>query len=226
MAGDWAGFSEQELRRLQGKPPEPSDPRPEQQHRPASVNKSRQKLQRKKAVQQLCDKLGVQDGAVLAPPEQRLSAPKLVSSSPQTSGPLSQSPSVREQHVTSNQWDQPGLEKSCNGELEKSCNGDERNQNRSAEPSHNLTRKKVELQEKSRWEVLQQEQKLMEEKNKRKKALLAKAIAERSRRTQAETVKLKRIQKELQALDDLVSADVGILRNRIDQASLDYSCAR
>lgn len=34
-------------------------------------------------------------------------------------------------------------------------------------------------QEKSRWEVLQQEQRLMEEKNKRKKALLARAIAER-----------------------------------------------
>lgn len=66
----------------------------------------------------------------------------------------------------------------------------------------------------------------MEEKNKRKKALLAKAIAERSKRTQAETIKLKRIQKELQALDDMVSADIGILRNRIDQASLDYSNAR
>lgn len=66
----------------------------------------------------------------------------------------------------------------------------------------------------------------MEEKNKRKKALLAKAIAERSKRTQAETIKLKRIQKELQALDDMVSADIGILRNRIDQASLDYSYAR
>ncbi|XP_036298112.1 RAB6-interacting golgin isoform X2 [Pipistrellus kuhlii] len=66
----------------------------------------------------------------------------------------------------------------------------------------------------------------MEEKNKRKKALLARAIAERSKRTQAETVKLKRIQKELQALDDMVSADIGILRNRIDQASLEYSNAR
>ncbi|XP_037681301.1 RAB6-interacting golgin isoform X2 [Choloepus didactylus] len=66
----------------------------------------------------------------------------------------------------------------------------------------------------------------MEEKNKRKKALLAKAIAERSKRTQAETIKLKRIQKELQTLDDMVSADIGILRNRIDQASLDYSYAR
>ncbi|XP_074078085.1 RAB6-interacting golgin isoform X3 [Macrotis lagotis] len=81
-------------------------------------------------------------------------------------------------------------------------------------------------QEKSHWEVLQEEQRLMEEKNKRKKAFLAKAIAERSKRTQAETMKLQRIQKELQALDDMVSADIGILRNRIDQASLDYSYAR
>lgn len=48
----------------------------------------------------------------------------------------------------------------------------------------------------------------------------------RSERTQAETLKLKRIQKELQALDDMVSADIGILRNRIDQASLNYSHAR
>lgn len=51
-------------------------------------------------------------------------------------------------------------------------------------------------------------------------------LISRSRRTQAETMKLKRIQKELQALDDMVSADIGILRNRIDQASLEYSYAR
>lgn len=37
----------------------------------------------------------------------------------------------------------------------------------------------VSRQEKSRWEILQQEQRLIEEKNKRKKALLARAIAER-----------------------------------------------
>ncbi|XP_048354143.1 RAB6-interacting golgin [Sphaerodactylus townsendi] len=218
MAGDWAGFSEQELRRLQGKRPELSEAPPEQQHRPSSINKSRQQLQRKKPVQQLCGKPETQDGAVLAPPEQRLSAPKPSLSSPQTSVPPAQSPSFREQRGAINQRVQPGLE--------QSSNGDERTQNHSTEPSCNPERKKMELQEKPHWEVLQQEQKLMEEKNKRKKALLAKAIAERSKRTQAETVKLKRIQKELQALDDLVSADVGILRNRIDQACLDYSSAR
>lgn len=48
----------------------------------------------------------------------------------------------------------------------------------------------------------------------------------RSKRTQEEAVKLKRIQKELQALDDMVSSDISILRDRIEQASWDYSAAR
>lgn len=39
-------------------------------------------------------------------------------------------------------------------------------------------------------------------------------------------MKLKRIQKELQTLDDLVSSDISILRDRIEQASWDYSAAR
>lgn len=47
----------------------------------------------------------------------------------------------------------------------------------------------------------------------------------RSKQTQAEAVKLKRIQKGLQALDDSVSNDIGILRKLIEQASLDYSSA-
>lgn len=116
--------------------------------------------------------------------------------------------------------------------------------------------------EKTRLEQLQQEQKVIEERNKRKKALLAKTIAEkyvceegfvpcwamwwnntedccdfaltvcysslcrRSKQTQAEAVKLKRIQKELQALDDMVSNDIGILRGKIEQASWDYTAAR
>ncbi|MBN3276593.1 GORAB protein, partial [Polyodon spathula] len=82
------------------------------------------------------------------------------------------------------------------------------------------------LREKTRLQHLQQEQRLMEEKNKRKKALLSKAIAERSKHTQAEAVKLKRIQKELQTLDDMVSNGIGILRSRIEQASWEYSQAR
>ncbi|KFP49062.1 RAB6-interacting golgin, partial [Cathartes aura] len=59
------------------------------------------------------------------------------------------------------------------------CNGSDNAQTRPAKPNSKVEKKKVELQEKSRWEILQQEQRLIEEKNKRKKALLAKAIAER-----------------------------------------------
>ncbi|CAL8306629.1 unnamed protein product [Lota lota] len=59
-----------------------------------------------------------------------------------------------------------------------------------------------------------------------KKALLTKTIAEKSKQTQQEAVKLKRIQRELQTLDDMVSNDIGILRCRIEQASWDYNAAR
>ncbi|KAM9324490.1 RAB6-interacting golgin-like [Gastrophryne carolinensis] len=84
----------------------------------------------------------------------------------------------------------------------------------------------TELKEKSRLDQLQLEQRLMEEKNKRKKALLAKAIAERSKKTEAEAVKLKKIQKQLQALDDLLSTDISILRTRIEHACVEFSQAK
>ncbi|XP_038843470.1 RAB6-interacting golgin isoform X2 [Salvelinus namaycush] len=80
--------------------------------------------------------------------------------------------------------------------------------------------------EKTRIELLQQDQKMMEERNKRKKALLTKTIAEKSKQTQAESVKLKRIQKELQTLDNMVSNDICILRGVIEQTSWDYNTAR
>ncbi|KGL78853.1 RAB6-interacting golgin, partial [Tinamus guttatus] len=188
--------------------------------RPHTTNKSRQQLQREKALQEQCEKLGVQDGATSALPEQLLSVPERKSCHPQQPVAPTHASSKGDQRQHDSQEQQKELR------LGDPCSSNENAQNLPAKPNLKAEKKKVELQEKSRWEILQQEQRLIEEKNKRKKALLAKAIAERSRRTQAETVKLKRIQKELQALDDLVSADIGILRNRIDQASLDYSYAR
>ncbi|KAM3839859.1 RAB6-interacting golgin isoform 1-T1 [Vipera latastei] len=166
---------------------DPLGPLSKQQNQGPSVNKNRQCLQQKKALQKIEETLELPIGAALLPLEK------------------AEQQEARNQQV----------------EVEQSCNSGP-----AAATSHQLVKKKMELQEKSRWEILQQEQKLMEEKNKRKKAFLAKAVAERSKRTQAETVKLKRIQKQLQALDDMVSADIGILRNRIDQASLEYACAR
>ncbi|XP_040421179.1 RAB6-interacting golgin isoform X1 [Cygnus olor] len=221
MAGDgaWAGFSQEELRRLRGLRPDSSEPS-EQQRRPQPANKNRKQLQREKALQQQCQKLGLQGGAVSVPPEQLLSVPKHQPGHPQQPASPPHSPSVGDQKQRDGREQQKELTPA------DPCNGSDSAQNLPAKPNTKVEKKKVELQEKSRWEILQQEQRLIEEKNKRKKALLAKAIAERSKRTQAETVKLKRIQKELQALDDMVSADIGILRNRIDQASLDYSYAR
>ncbi|KAM6455276.1 RAB6-interacting golgin isoform 1-T1 [Liasis olivaceus] len=205
MAGGWAGFSEQELRRLQGHRKDPSGPLSKQQNLALSVNKSCQRPRQKKPSQKIEAAVELPDGAALSPLEKRLTVPTPKS----PCEPLAST----EQQEARNQQVEVGLKQSCNVDPTTAT-------------SHQLVKKKMELQEKSRWEILQQEQKLMEEKNKRKKAFLAKAIAERSKRTQAETVKLKRIQKQLQALDDMVSADIGILRNRIDQASLEYSCAR
>ncbi|XP_052443236.1 RAB6-interacting golgin [Carassius gibelio] len=88
-----------------------------------------------------------------------------------------------------------------------------------------LDKQQVELREKNHLEQLQWEQRIMEEKNKKRKALLAKTIAEKSKQTQAEAVKLKKIQRELQLLDDSVSSDIGILRKLIEQSSMDYSLA-
>ncbi|XP_072789009.1 RAB6-interacting golgin isoform X3 [Taeniopygia guttata] len=221
MAGAWAGFSQEELRRLRGQRPDLYEPSPpqQQQPRPQAVPKTRKQLQREKALQQQSQRLGLQGGSASVTPEQLLSAPQAKPCRPQQPGPA-----PGDQRQRDSQEQQEGVTPA------ESCNGRDSAQPRPAKPNSPVERKKVELlvsrQEKSRWEILQQEQRLIEEKNKRKKALLARAIAERSKRTQAETVKLKRIQKELQALDDMVSADIGILRNRIDQASLDYSYAR
>ncbi|XP_062048714.1 RAB6-interacting golgin isoform X1 [Lepus europaeus] len=221
MAQSWAGFSEEALRRLK-QTKDPFEPQ-----RRAPVKKSRQQIQREKALLEQSQKLGLQDGSTLLPPEQLLSAPKQRSN---TQKPLS-SPPALPSTLTLNSPVGDGKPQCIESQpreprLENSHDGHKNVEVLPPKPDCKLEKKKVELQEKSRWEVLQQEQRLMEEKNKRKKALLAKAIAERSKRTQAETMKLKRIQKELQALDDMVSADIGILRNRIDQASLDYSYAR
>lgn len=221
MAQDWAGFSEEELRRLK----QNKDLFEPQRRLP--VKKTRQQLQREKALLEQSQKLGLQDGSASLPPEQLLSPPKQRVNhqkprpSPAVPGPLSLSPSSTGNGKPQSVEGQPQEPR-----LQNSHDGHRNAEVLTPKPECKVEKKKMELQEKSRWEVLQQEQRLMEEKNKRKKALLAQAIAERSKRTQAETMKLKRIQKELQALDDMVSADIGILRNRIDQASLEYSYAR
>ncbi|XP_075472949.1 RAB6-interacting golgin [Ascaphus truei] len=208
MAG-WAGFSEEELRRMkmQEESPHTLD-RPRRQH---STGKSRQQLQREKALQFHSQRLAEQEGALSVPSEQQLSRPKVN----RLPAPLAMPSSARDGQNTGDHPKTPGSDTA--GTNAKPQTPDKKQDGQ---------KKEMELKEKSHLDQLQLEQRLMEEKNKRKKALLSKAIAERSKKTHAETVKLKRIQKQLQALDDLVSTDIGILMNRIDQACVEYSQAK
>ncbi|XP_075901372.1 RAB6-interacting golgin isoform X2 [Nelusetta ayraudi] len=198
MSG-WAGFSDAELQRIQQKDPPPAA----RGRKPASGGRSRQQIQREKALQKAA---GRSPGAVAAslslPPEQQLTRPPLEAPRPAgpPAAPAELQPAEKLQAPAALEEPRPAVKE--------------------------LDRQEAELREKTRLELLQQEQKMMEEKNKRKKALLAKTIAEKSKQTQAEAVKLQRIQKQLQALDDMVSSDIGILRDRIEQASWEYCASR
>ncbi|NXT67083.1 GORAB protein, partial [Chaetops frenatus] len=137
------------------------------------VPKTRKQSQREKALQQQCQRLGLQGGAAPVTPEQLLSAPQPKPCHPQQPGPAPRPPAAGDQRQRDSQEQREGVTAAEPG------NGRDSAQPRPAKPNSQAERKKVELQEKSRWEILQQEQRLMEEKNKRKKALLARAIAER-----------------------------------------------
>ncbi|XP_068219431.1 RAB6-interacting golgin isoform X2 [Palaemon carinicauda] len=80
--------------------------------------------------------------------------------------------------------------------------------------------------DKASLEKFQKRQKMMEEQNRRRREILSKAIADRSRRTQSEAQKLKQIQSELAKLDTLLSTDVSILRDQIEVASLEFNEAQ
>ncbi|RUS89033.1 hypothetical protein EGW08_003204, partial [Elysia chlorotica] len=80
--------------------------------------------------------------------------------------------------------------------------------------------------ERGNVQKFQQQQKVIEEANKHKRALLARAIEDRRKRAKAEADKLLRVQQELNHLDSLLTADVGIIRDKIEQASLEYMDAQ
>ncbi|XP_071801879.1 uncharacterized protein [Asterias amurensis] len=78
----------------------------------------------------------------------------------------------------------------------------------------------------SKMEHFQQQQKEIEDENSRKKKLLAMAIADRKKKTQAETKRLAYIQKELSKIEEFLTNDVNILRDKIEEASRNYSEAQ
>ncbi|ESO00771.1 hypothetical protein HELRODRAFT_192411 [Helobdella robusta] len=71
-----------------------------------------------------------------------------------------------------------------------------------------------------------EQQKQIEEMNKRKKAMLCSAIYEKQKRTKAEAMKLSKIKAELDQLDQMVVSDVSMIRDRIEEASRNYLAAQ
>ncbi|XP_067012766.2 RAB6-interacting golgin isoform X2 [Anabrus simplex] len=76
--------------------------------------------------------------------------------------------------------------------------------------------------DKTSLDEFQTRHKMMEEQNRRRKELLAKALANRKKQTHEEARRLQQIQEELQKLDVRLSNDVGILRNQIEAASFEF----
>ncbi|TSN30224.1 RAB6-interacting golgin [Bagarius yarrelli] len=233
----WAGFSDEELRRMQQKEHSESVTSSiGRGRRSTATNRSRQQLQREKALQMAAKNKAALSESPLSP-EQQLQPP--------SPPPLQASPPISSS--------QTNPEKVPKQDLQEQ-DPDYRDPTAAVKE---LEKQEVELREKTRLQHLQWEQRMMEEKNKRTKALLAKTIAEkyithqcsfstksysvfsvcrniytsfplsvyRSKQTQAEAIKLKKIQKELQVLDDSVSSDIGVLRGLIEQASMEYSTA-
>lgn len=85
---------------------------------------------------------------------------------------------------------------------------------------------RIQAIELSALEKMQEKQKQIEQENKRKKAALQETIKKRYQKTQAEAQVLSLVQKELSHLDSLLSADVAILRDKIEESSRDYLSAQ
>lgn len=93
----------------------------------------------------------------------------------------------------------------------------------SIESSRELNEEEALSRELNQIQKFQHQQKLIEEKNKQTKTLLAQAIKERRARAETEAHLLTDLQKELSRLDNLLTTDVSIIRNRIETASLEYT---
>eukprot|EP00117_Sycon_ciliatum_P032386 scpid64135/ scgid25123/ RAB6-interacting golgin; N-terminal kinase-like-binding protein 1; SCY1-like 1-binding protein 1 len=79
---------------------------------------------------------------------------------------------------------------------------------------------------KSRLEELHKQQKELEKVNLEKKKQLQQTIAQRKEEAQKETQRLTTVQKELSRLDNIVSTDVSVLREKIEEANAAFNEAQ
>ncbi|XP_032884117.1 RAB6-interacting golgin isoform X3 [Amblyraja radiata] len=205
MAG-WAGFSDEEVTRMkQLKDPLISE-KAEKLGRAPSTNKSRQQLQRERVLNQHSRRTNGQNEVPFILPEQQLSKtkinlPKAIELPASEQGPKPNVEEANKQLTTTEEsckkeTDNPGAKASCifqDSTIKELSTAQIKGMELLV--SLELTigngaslfmQPSWQWRERSRLEQLQLEQRLMEEKNKRKKALLSKAIAERKRYDKAE----------------------------------------
>lgn len=85
-----------------------------------------------------------------------------------------------------------------------------------------VTEQEITFERKINLEEFQARQKAIEEQNRKRREILEKALAVKTKQTQAEAQKLNGIREEFKKLDALLSGDVKILRKQIEIASLDF----
>jgi len=74
----------------------------------------------------------------------------------------------------------------------------------------------------NKLEAFQEKQKLIEEQNRKRKEMLARAIQDRKKKTDTESKKLDQVHQELEKIDMMLNTDVQYLRKSIEQASLEF----
>lgn len=243
---DWGGFTEEDLRQLaypgkidmenlqsiQYPPRKPSGGTPKKQ---ASFGKQKGKnANRDRSFSQQKKRVTLSDVVEVMPVDQMLNPDSLSngdagSSSPVTNSKTKVSPTKPqnpktppksvlkpskpiERQVSRTNSDSLGNE----GKLSDVSLND-------VECSRELNEEEALNRELNQIQKFQHQQKLIEEKNKQTKNLLAQAIKERRARAESEAHLLTDLQKELSRLDTLLTTDVSIIRDKIETASLEYT---
>jgi len=89
-----------------------------------------------------------------------------------------------------------------------------------AEEVQNIEKKSIDLAE------VKKKQRELEEQNTLRRRALGNEVANRTKNILAEAAKLKKIEDEIKRLDQLLAYDVSVLRDKIDNASFEYSKAK
>ncbi|XP_077986865.1 RAB6-interacting golgin-like [Glandiceps talaboti] len=234
MQMDWVGFTDDQLRQLKGQTQDIDDSvrgqHGRQPHR-MQMGKPRQHQvgagQRSKMM--LAQRQRQIETNEALSDNQRLSVPKKVRARPV--GPTQNNKSTPPQERRNKaKHDESSESVDKQGDITRDETAEIADKNQKVEKKkavlHEIDEKEGISRELSNIEKIQKQQKEMEEENKKKKAMLVKAVADRKKRTDAEMRKLKEIQRELTKIDGLISHDVSILRDKIEDASREYMDAQ